>query len=163
MRQDTLLQDPADAVVQTAIQMEEIGKDFYDALAAVTSDPKMNGLCRKLAAEEAKHREVFRQIRSGLAHQGKTVLLRDDQLAEARRAAKQAVITDRETIARAAFGGSVAALLEMAIQMQRDAIRFYTALAENLPQAAAVKAIIQEEETHVRSLSALRQGSLASA
>jgi rubrerythrin len=143
-----------DEVVQMAIQMEETGRDFYEAVGSATTDPEIIKLCQRLAAEESNHREVFRKIRSELARQGETIFLRDDQIAEARRAAKESILPNRETIYKVVTTGNVADLLAVAIQMERDAIRFYSGIAENIPDRTAVEVIIQEEQGHLRVLSA---------
>lgn len=96
----------ADAVLQTAIQMEELGRDFYEAFRAASAGSMTADLCRKLAAAEVGHIGVFRRMRSQLARDGKPVLLRDDQLAEARGGAKDAILPDRDTICRMASGGT---------------------------------------------------------
>lgn len=141
-----------DEVVQMAIQMEEMGRDFYEAVAGATTDPEIHNLCRRLAADETNHREIFRRIRSELARQGKTVLLRDDQIAEARRAAKEGIRPDSETVRRIVTTGSLADLSAVAVRMERDAIRFYSGISRNLPDRTAVEAIIHEEQAHLRAL-----------
>jgi len=154
MRHETVTPTIGDEVIQMAIQMEETGRDFYEAIGSATTDSEMQDLCRRLAADEANHREVFRRIRSELARQGKTILLRDDQIAEARRAAKEGILPNRETIRNVVTTGNVADLLAVATQMERDAIRFYSSIAGNVPDRTAVQVVIQEEQAHLRVLSA---------
>ena len=156
MTQATLHSATADAVLQAAIQMEELGKDFYDALAAAIGDRPTVELCRKLAAAEVGHLAVFRQMRSELAHRGETVLLPDCQLAEARQVAKHTVLPDQDAICRMVSAGDVEQLFEMAIRMENESVRFYRMLAGQLPDPAAVDGVIREEEEHVRLLSAAR-------
>ena len=154
MEQATLGSATADAVLQTAIQIEELGRDFYDALGTAIRDRAMADLCRRLASAESGHLGIFRRIRSELARQGKTVHLHDRLLAEARRVGKEAVLPDRHAIRRLVSGGGVADLLDMAIQMERQSIRFYRVLASQLPNAVAVESVIREEEDHLRLLQA---------
>ncbi len=154
MRQGVLPDTAGDAVIQTAIQMEEAGKDFYDALGAATSDPRLADLCRQLSSAEAHHREILQRLRSELARQAKTVFLRDDQTAEARQAVREAILPDPATIRRLASEGSVAALLQTAIQMERNSIAYYRRLVGALPEGAAVEAVIREEQGHLRLLTA---------
>jgi len=156
MQQATLSSVTADTVLQTAIQMEELGRDFYEALGAVTDDPAMADLCRRLAAAESSHLDVFRQMRSKLARRGETVLLRDRRLAEARQAAKDAILPDPDTIRRLARSGGAADVIEMAVRMETEAVAFYRVLAGQLPDAAAVEAVIREEEGHLRLLTTFR-------
>lgn len=158
MRQETPVCAAADAAIQMAIQMEETGKDFYEALEAATSDPRVAQLCRELAIAEANHEQVFRRIRSELAREGATVLLSDDQLAEARQTAKDAILPNRDEIQRVVCQGHLTDLLEMAIQMERDAIRFYRSIAASLPDGNAVETVVRQEQDHLRQLSATRAG-----
>ena len=156
MKQKIEPQALGDEMVQTAIQMEELGQDFYEALGSAASNPEIAELCRKLAAEEGEHRRTFQRIRSDLAGQGRTVLLGNDQLARAYQAAKERIVPDRATIARVASAGGVIDLLEMAVEMEKEAIGFYAGLAAGLPREGAIGAVIQEEQKHLRTLLAIR-------
>jgi len=147
-----------DEVVQMAIRMEELGRDFYEALGGATRDPRVFQLCHRLAAEEDKHREIFRRLHSALATQGQSVMLPDEQAAAARRRLRQHVLPTSETIRQVACGGNVIEALNMAVRMEAEAVRFYTRLAENLPPGNAINALIAEERTHLRLLSAVRCG-----
>jgi len=158
MRKEAVSDTAGDAAIQAAIQMEEVGKDFYDALGAATSHPTLADLCRELSAQEAGHRETFRRIRSELARQAKTVLLSDDQAAEARQTVREAILPDRAAIRRLVSEGSVAALLQTAIQMEKDSIAYYGRLIGALPEPAAVEAVIREEQEHLRLLTAAGRG-----
>ena len=79
-----------DEVIQMAIQMEELGRDFYEALGGATRDPRVFQLCHRLAAEEDKHREIIRRLHSNLAARGELVMLTDEQAAAARRRIRSA-------------------------------------------------------------------------
>jgi rubrerythrin len=153
MKQATSGSAGAYAGLQTAIQMEELGRDFYEALGAATSDSATADLCRELAAAESSHIQVFRRMCSELARDGKTFLLRDSELAEARQAVKDAILPDRDTVLRLASAGSVSDILEMAIKMEKESADFYRALASQLSDATAIEGIIREEENHLRLLS----------
>ena len=67
MADDTQGRVTQDEVVRMAVQMEELGRDFYEALGGATRDPRVFQLCHRLAAEEDKHREIFRRLHSSLA------------------------------------------------------------------------------------------------
>ena len=146
-----------DTVIQTAIQLEEMGRDFYLSLVAATGDPTLAAVCRRLAAEETQHQAAFQRMRSDLASQGKTFLASDATLAQARQAARNAILPDSATVARLARTGRLADLLNMAIQTEWNAIQFYTALARHLPPGTAVDSVIQQEQDHLRALEAVRR------
>ena len=147
-----------DEVIQMAIQMEELGRDFYEALGGATRDPRVFQLCHRLAAEEDKHREIFRRLHSNLAARGESVMLADEQAAAARRRIRENVVPTSETIRQVACGGNIIDALNMAVKMEAEAVRFYTHLARNLPPGNAIEAVIAEERTHLRLLSAVRCG-----
>ena len=152
MVQETVKHTTGDAVIQTAIQMEDLGRDFYDALAAAAVNREVAQLCEKLADDESNHRDTFRRIRSDLAEQGETILLPDEQIARARQTAREHVLPDPETIRRLAAAGSLLDLLEVAVQMEKDAIHFYSVIADGLPGQTVVRVVIQEEQNHLRLL-----------
>lgn len=147
-----------DEVIQTAVRMEELGRDFYEALGRATGDPRIFQLCHRLAGEEDKHRKIVRRLHGNLAAQGLSVMLTDEQAAAARLRLKQRVIPSSETIRQVACGGNVIDALNMAVKMEAEAVRFYTHLAGNLPPGNAIEAVIAEERTHLRLLSAVRCG-----
>ena len=152
MVQETVKHVTGDAVIQTAIQMEDLGRDFYDALAASAVDREIAQLCRRLADDESNHRDTFRRIRSDLAEQGETVLLPDEQLAKARRTAREHVLPAPETIRRLAASDNILDLLDVAAQMEKDAIHFYSVIADGLPGQTVVRVVLQEEQNHLRLL-----------
>ena len=147
-----------DEVIQMAVQMEELGRDFYEALGGATGDPRVFQLCHRLAAEEDKHREVFRRLHSDLAARGESVMLADEQTAAARHRIRERVVPTSETIRQVACGGNVIDALNMAVKMEAEAVRFYTHLAGSLPPGNSIEAVIAEERTHLRLLSAVRCG-----
>lgn len=158
MADDTPSRTTEDQVVQMAIQMEELGRDFYEALGGAASDPQIFQLCHRLAAEEDRHRETFHQLHHELASQGMSVLLTSEQILAARRRLKERVVPTSETIRQVACGGNVVEALTMAVRMEAESVRFYTHIAEQLPAGNAIEAVIAEERAHLRLLSAARCG-----
>ena len=152
MSPHTLTLTSAHAVIETAIEMEHLGGDFYRSLAESGIDRKLCELCGKLAAAEAKHCEFFRQIRSNLAQHGETVVLRDDQLADARQVAKDAIFPDQGAVGKLVSEGDVSNLIDMAKQIEQSAIDFYTSIAAALPDSDAIHTLIRAEQTHLRML-----------
>jgi rubrerythrin len=147
-----------DEVIQMAVQMEERGRDFYEAMGGATRDPRVFQLCHRLAAEEDRHREIFRQLHSDLAARGESITLSDKQTAVARRRFRGHAVPTSETIRQAACGGNVVDSLNMAVRMEAEAVRFYSHLAKGLPPGNSIEALIAEERTHLRLLSAVRCG-----
>ncbi len=79
------------AVLQVAIQLEELGRGFYESLASVSTDDNMTRICRGLALAESHHRDVFSHLRQVLAAQGRSILVAAADLAEASRGVKEVV------------------------------------------------------------------------
>ncbi len=158
MADETPSRATEDQIVQMAIQMEELGRDFYEALGGAARDPRVLQLCHRLAAEEDKHRETFHRLHVELAAQGKSVLLTSEQTLAARRRLKDQVVPTSETIRQIACGGNVVEALTMAVRMEAEAVRFYTHIAAKLPAGNDIEAIIAEERAHLRLLSAVRCG-----
>ena len=147
-----------DEVVGIAITLEELGRDFYEALGGAAREPKVLQLCHRLATDEIAHRNAFRRLQDDLAELGKSVLMSSEQAACTRQRIEQQVLPTADIIRRVACGGDVIEALTMAVKMEAEAIRFYTHLAENLPPENPVTTIIAEERNHLRLLSALRCG-----
>lgn len=140
-----------DAVLQAAIQIEQIGRDFYRALAAAVDEPRLFDLCRQLAQAELERVQTFQQMRAALAERGQTVMLAPEQEADNRASAKQAIVPDGPAVSRAVASGRLADLLQLAVSMEQDSIRFYSSLRAAGP---AVQAIIAQEREHERALQA---------
>lgn len=157
MADETLSRITQDEILQMAVQVEELGRDFYEALAGATCDPRVLQLCHHLAAEEDKHGGVFRRLPDDLAAQDLSILLTDEQVAAWRRL-KDRILPTSDTIYQIACGGNILDALNLAVKMEARTIRFYTRFAEALPPGNAVEAIIAEERTHLRLLTAVRCG-----
>jgi rubrerythrin len=147
-----------DEVLQMAVKMEELGRDFYEALGGATRDPRIFQLCHRIAAEEDKHREIVRRLHRDLAARGESGMLTEEQADTARRRLNERVIPTSDTIRQVACGGNVLDALNMAVKMEAESVMFYTHLAENLPPGNDIEAVIAEERTHLRLLSAVRCG-----
>ena len=145
-----------DQALQAAIQMEQLGQDFYAALAGASADPQVRDLCRKLAVEEANHLRIFQRIRSDLARKGRTVLLGDRQAAQTRQDLMEQVLPEAEAVRKLAARGNAEEMLAMAVQMEKDAILFYGGMPRPVREAPEVQTVIREEQNHLRMLSSLR-------
>ena len=156
MTRQASLQKTGDGVLQTAIQMEEDGRDFYLAISAASENPRVRELCLRLANDESEHRKVFQKIRSCLAGRGKTVLLRADELAQARLSARQGILPDPQTVREMAVRGNARALFDLAIQVEENAVRFYLSFRDAVEAPDIVDAVIRQEQEHARLLRVAR-------
>ena len=146
----------ADEVVQMAMDMERTGRTFYESLGSACDDRGVSRLCVRLAEQEAAHYAVFEKMHRQLAEGGQAKLLSDQQAARAHELVRAFVVPTPEEVRRVALGGKLADALDMAIQMEKDAVRFYSSVVEVLPgEMDPVTKVIQEEEAHLRDLLAL--------
>jgi rubrerythrin len=136
-----------------AMEMEQVGRDFYAALSGGSDDQKVRTFCALTSIEESKHYEVFRQMRDDFAQAGHLHTVTPQTQEELRKLVSERVQPSVAAVQKVALGGSLADALEMAMQMERDSILFYQALADRLPGVAkALGQIIKEEAKHLSTL-----------
>lgn len=143
-----------DATQQPAMEIEEVGRDFYEALGSLLEDPRASKLCRDLEGEEADHCRAFRNLHSRLAERGETVILPAESIASARQAARQRVMPGKTGILRVVSAGGISDVFAIAIGMERDANNYYRMLARqtSASHSDVIQAIIREEERHLDQL-----------
>ncbi len=147
-----------DQIVEIAIQMEELERDFYETLGGVVRDPRILQLCHRLAAEEDSHRDTFCRLRDELASREVAISLTSEHTLAAQRRLQDGIVPTADAIRQVACGGSVLDALTLAVRMEAEATQFYTHIAAQLPPDNAVEAIVAQERAHLRLLSAVRCG-----
>ncbi len=145
--------------LQIAEKIERNGAKFYRKAAVVCGDPEACRLFVKLAQWEARHIEVFRQMREELAEQSWELgRFTPDRLngVDAQAMAGLAVFGIRAEPADELSGRETRdEILRMAIEKEKDSIVYYTGLKDFVPREAdkdVIADIIQEEMKHVRIL-----------
>jgi rubrerythrin len=137
-------------VFQMAIQMEQVGKDFYAALALGSDNPKVSALCAKLAKDEDAHLIIFQNLRKQWAKTSPAAPVTEEKAYALAELVKAQVQPDTKEVTKVAMGGSLADALNMAIQMEKDAIKFYMGLIANMPDSApAIQTIVDQERKHL--------------
>jgi rubrerythrin len=147
-----------DEIFQMAMQAEETGRLLYEAVAKEASDPRVADLCRKLAAQEARHYGRFKAIKEAQPERNSRRLSLEemdfvDGLMRGR-------VTPLEAEAkRVARENSLGKVLNLAIQAETDSAAFYEQIlpAVDAVEAKAIREIIEEEKRHYRVLSEYRQ------
>ncbi len=149
----------ADEVYQIAMEMEQTGQVFYEALAAGSARSDVAALCRRLAAQEVEHYNRFSRLRAALAARPASHALDEEEMDFA-----QALVTDRmipnpQEARRIAAEGSVGAALDMAINLEKDSVLFYSEILQAVdPQdATAIREIVQQEKLHAQELMIARR------
>ncbi|MFU8855376.1 MAG: hypothetical protein ACNA8S_00055 [Deferrisomatales bacterium] len=142
-----------DEIYLVGVEIEKNGRAFYTAAAAATTDPEVRALCGELAAWEAKHVELFEELRRKLAPQaseGGAFDPADEEREYIRATADGHVfVKNRDIGGLVARCTSAAALLDLAIQFEKDSVVFYSAMKQLLPRAPGLDALIDEELRHI--------------
>ncbi len=145
-----------------ALEIEQNGETFYNAVAAKSADPEVTALFENLAAQERGHYRVFRKMLEkvrpdpdlstvGVQYDEYQVYLQqvlgdalfggpDKGLTLAKKA------QDRETALRAAMG------------FEKDTLLFFYDLREMVSEAqrGTISGIILEEKSHLRRLARMQ-------
>jgi len=148
----------ADDVLKVAEKMERDAARFYRRAAGTCDDPKLCKLYVELARWERQHVRVFADMREHLSEQncepGRYNLdLADRSVTEL---PLPLVFDDRgNRLADRIDGWTKADVLRIAIRKEEDTISYYTGLKDfglGHNDTQAIKAMIREEERHVRIL-----------
>ncbi|MBN2129847.1 MAG: ferritin family protein [Sedimentisphaerales bacterium] len=146
-------------ILRIAERIERNGARFYRKAAVICDDPEVGRLFAKLAQWEARHIEVFRQMKQERAEQNRELGRRaPDRLngVDAEAMAGLAVFAIRAEPADELSGHERRdEILRMAIEKEKDSIVYYTGLKDFVPRAGdkdVIAEIIQEEMKHVRIL-----------
>ena len=148
-----------DEVFQIAMQAEESGRLLYEAVAREADDPRAADLCRKLAAQEGRHYERFKAMRSSQPDDINQKRLSLEEVDFVRGLVRGQVTPVEEKARQTVRENSLAKVLDMAIQTEADSAAFYEQILPGVAgdDAGAIREIIEEEKRHHRILSEYRQ------
>jgi rubrerythrin len=150
----------ADEVFQIALELEQTGQVFYEALAVACGHAHVADLCRRLARQEAEHYRTFQRLRGSAASGHAPAALAPEEQEFIQTMINQRVVPDPARARRIAREGGLGKTLDLAIRMEHDSVAFYRSLLKVLDgvDAQAVATIIREEQKHARDLTAARRG-----
>jgi rubrerythrin len=142
----------ADEVLKLAVELEETGQVFYEVLAVSAADQRVAGLCRRLGLAERSHLEHFTKMRRELT--GRSDLPAAAEQAFAQERINSRIVPKPREARRLAAGGALPDMLELALQMEHNSVRFYTDMLALVPSPdqEIVRKIIAEENDHVAEL-----------
>jgi len=148
-----------DEVLQIAMEMEETGQVFYEAIAAGCGNDAVAAFCRRLSEQEGIHYRRFKQMREDLADPNARTF-GWDELDQAQALINERVVPDPAEATRIAAGGRMRDMLDLAVLLESDSIRFYAELAEAAgpEHEPVIRSIIDEERSHEQELRAVRAG-----
>jgi len=150
----------ADEIFEIAEQLERNGAKFYRQAAENVSGAGARDQFLRLAEMEDEHETAFAAMRRDLSKQDRAAITfdPDNDAALYLQAIADGHVFDLKADPADQLSGheSVADILRMAIQAERDSIAFYIGLEQLVPEhlgGAKVRDIIKEEMAHVASLS----------
>lgn len=153
-----------DHALQIAIQMEQLGLAFYEALAAGCGQPEIARLAGALAKAELTHVQTFKQMLSHLPADQRGQKLTEEQLVSAVKEWRDAILPTATEVRRVVLHGDIIEVLDMAIEMEANAIAFYSDLASSAidKDAAVLTSMAAEERKHLSLLQEQRSRYLSS-
>lgn len=148
----------ADEILQVAMEIEETGRVFYEAMGAASLNEKIDELCRRLALAEKEHYERFRAMRAHLVRHAERALTDGEKEFIHGMVANRIMPSLREALA-AVHQSSPAHLLDLAGALEQDSITFYSRLHPMIApdDATALELILEEEKRHLLELKLARR------
>ena len=157
-----LIRFSAEEVLDMAIRIEENGERFYADAARMSKKDNVRELLNSLAQEEFKHKKYFIELKASVE---KAPLSSYDPFTEDVSLYIKA-LADSEVFTHPSEGRKLAkelkgedALLDFAIEREKDSLLFYYEIAKAVREKdnKIIELIIEEEKTHLRKLSALKR------
>ena len=144
----------ADEVFEIAEQIERNGAIFYRSVAEKVADNNKKRLLLDLAEMEDEHEQTFKNLRSELSQDEKTMTTFDpeDEAANYLRALAETRVFYEKKIDTSSFEE----ILKTAITAEKDSIVFYLGMKDVVPAHLGKQKlddIIKEEMGHIRLLS----------
>jgi len=144
----------ADEVFEIAEQIERNGAIFYRSVAEKVADSNKKQLLLDLAEMEDEHEQTFKNLRSELSQDEKTMTTFDpeDEAANYLRALAETRVFYEKKIDTSSFEE----ILKTAITAEKDSIVFYLGMKDVVPAHLGKQKlddIIKEEMSHIRLLS----------
>ena len=147
-------------IFEMAEQIERNGVKFYRKAAKIFSDRDISRTLLDIADMEAEHEETFADMRKQLSSKQRELIAFDpeNEMALYLQAMAGGHVFDLKKDMSLQLTGeeSIADVLNMAIQAEKDSIVFYTGLIKFIPAPAGrekVEDIIGEEQGHIVELS----------
>jgi rubrerythrin len=144
----------ADHALQIAIEMEQLGRTFYEALADGCGDSRIETFARKLAEEEGTHIRVFEQMRDGLPPGLRGPRTSEKELFLAAKELSNKILPNPEKVRETVLSSDLGKALGMAIEMEKEAVSYYLSLVSDAPDldVAVLTNVANEEKKHLRAL-----------
>ncbi len=140
-----------DDVFQIAMEAEETGQLFYEALGASSSNQRVADMCQRMRLQEKGHYDKFQRMRDQYLPTSQGHQCSQEQI---QRIIKDRIIPDPSTVHNVLVEKSLKLALDMAIEMEENSIELYRDLQPLLSEqdARVVEHIIDEELQHAADL-----------
>ena len=147
-------------LLEVALGIEKNGTAFYQALADKTKNKDAKAIYDYLAGEEKKHLNAFQGMLDSVGKYQPPESYPGEYMLYLKSLVDSTVFTDLTTAQRKAEKtSSETEALDIGIQAEKDSILFYVEM-QNLvspPARRVVSGIIDEEKSHLKQLSELKQ------
>jgi len=143
----------ADEVFEMAEHLERNGAEFYNDAAESVESGKLQDLFYTLSEWEIRHEKIFSGLRKDLTAKEQSLITFDPESESARylKTLVEGMVSFEHTLK----ADSPKEILIAAIESEKDAVSFYTAMRNAVPEAlgkSKIDKIIEEEAAHVRIL-----------
>lgn len=143
----------ADEVFEMAEHLERNGAEFYNDAAESVESGSLQDLFYTLSEWEIRHEKIFSGLRKDLTAKEQSLITFDPE-SEATRYLKT-LVEGMVSFEHTLKADSPKEILIAAIESEKDAVSFYTAMRNAVPEAlgkSKIDKIIEEEASHVRIL-----------
>lgn len=148
----------ANDILQVAIGMERLGRTFYESLSLGCGDEEIAALASSLAKCETEHIAAFERMRKALPPQQRGGELTEKELFAATVRLRNKIMPGAHQVLTVVQTADPAQALDMAIEMENEAVAFYAGLASGITglDHAVLTAIADEEKAHLDMLKETR-------
>lgn len=149
----------AEDILQIALELERLGLTFYESLSAGCGDAKIAALAAALAKAEREHINTFERMRDALAPHQRGTSLTSKELLTAVNELRKRIMPGAKAVLRVVQAADILKALDMAIEMETEAVAFYAGLTFDLSslESEVLTDIAKEEEDHLVTLKEVRQ------
>lgn len=152
------MKNSADYILQVAIELEHRGRTFYESLSLGCGDPKIAELATLLAKSEEEHITTFKRMRDALPEELRGPRLTEKELFAVSKELRENIMPNARTVSDVQDSDLLKAL-DMAIEMETEAVAFYTGLVSNSAKldANVFRDVTNEETEHLNTLKEVRK------
>jgi len=146
-------------VIGSALEMERRGQEVYRQLASASEDDEVKRFFENLAAEEARHEQIFAgmQARVGKAELPPWSTMEEYKSYLAALLDSHALFSPNQTDALYASADTLGGAVHASMKLEKDSMLFFQEMLHLVPESehGLIQECIEEERKHLRQLAAL--------